>query len=69
MTKLDSACPASGDVYREYAAELRELARTATNDSRALYLKMANTWTYAAVRFEAGVVEPEREFSFFIFPR
>jgi len=79
MTKLNSACPASGDVatsgvlsippaiYREYAAELRELARTAANDSRALYLKMANTWTYAAVRFEAGVVEPEREFSFLIF--
>jgi hypothetical protein len=79
MTKLNSACPASGDaatrgvlsiapaIYREYAAELRELARTAANDSRTLYLKMANTWTYAAVRFEAGVVEPEREFSFFIF--
>jgi hypothetical protein len=79
MTKLDSACPATGDVatsgvlsipprtYREYAAELRELARTATNDSRALYLKMANTWIYAAVRFEAGVVEPEPEFNFFIF--
>jgi hypothetical protein len=28
---------------------------------------MANAWTYAAVRFEAGVVEPEQEFSFFIF--
>jgi hypothetical protein len=46
-------------MYREYAAELRELARTATSGSRALYLKMANTWSYAAVRFEAGVVEPE----------
>jgi hypothetical protein len=79
MTKLGSACPASADVatsgvlsippsiYREYAAELRELARTATDSSRALYLKMANTWTYAAVRFEAGVVEPESEFSFIIF--
>ena len=79
MTKLDSACPASADgvtsgilsippsIYREYVAELRELARTATNDSRALYLKMANTWTYAAVRFEAGVVEPESEFRFIIF--
>ena len=67
MTKLDSACD-GGDhvatsgvlsiapmIYREYAAELRELARTATSDSRALYLKMANTWIYAAVRFEAGV--------------
>jgi hypothetical protein len=79
MTKLDSNCPAGGDVatssvlsippmiYREYAAEFRELARTAANGSRALYLKMANAWTYAAVRFEAGVVEPEPEFSFFIF--
>jgi hypothetical protein len=78
MTKADSACPASADVatsgilsiapviYREYAAELRELARTANNDCRAIYLKMANTWSYAAVRFEAGVVEPESEFSFFI---
>jgi len=68
MTKLNSACPASGDVatsgvlsippaiYREYAAELRELARTAVGDSRTLYLKMANDWIYAAVRFEAGVV-------------
>ena len=79
MTKLDLACPASGDVatsgvlsippmiYREYAAELRELARTATDSSRALYLKMANTWAYAAVRFEAGIVKQESELSFFIF--
>ena len=80
MTKLDSACPASGDVatsgvlsippliYREYAAELRELARTAaTNSSRALYLKMANTWACAAVRFEAGVVESKSELRFFLF--
>ena len=43
-------------IYREYAAECRALARTATNVSqRGLYLKMANTWTYAAVRFEAGL--------------
>jgi hypothetical protein len=43
-------------IYREYAAEYKELARTTTNDSeRALYLKMANTWRYAAVRFEAGL--------------
>ena len=79
MTKPDSTCPASADVatsgvlsippmiYREYAAELRELARTATDSSRALYLKMANTWAFAAVRFEAGVVEPKTELSFFIF--
>jgi hypothetical protein len=80
MTTLDAAYPGSGDVatsgvlsippliYREYAAELREIARTATDaGSRALYLEMANTWTYAAVRFEAGVTEPEGEFSFFIF--
>ena len=66
LAGMFAACEAPA-IYREYAAELRELARTAANDSRALYLKMANTWTYAAVRFEAGVVEPEREFSFFIF--
>jgi hypothetical protein len=70
MTTLNSAGATSRDaatsgvlsippaIYREYAAELRELARTAPDDSRALYLKMANTWAYAAVRFEAGVVEP-----------
>ena len=79
MTKPDSTCPASADVatsgvlsippsiYREYAAELRELARTATDSSRALYLKMASTWSYAAVRFEAGVVKQESEFNFIIF--
>jgi len=44
-------------IYREYAAEYKELARRATNDSeRALYLKMANTWRYAAVRFENGSI-------------
>jgi hypothetical protein len=43
-------------IYREYVAEYRELARTAANElQRALYLKMANTWTYAAIRFEAGL--------------
>jgi hypothetical protein len=42
-------------IYREYAAEFRELARTANAESRALYLKMANSWTYAAIRFEAGL--------------
>jgi hypothetical protein len=43
-------------IYREYAAECRALARTATKESqRGLYLKMANTWIYAAVRFEAGL--------------
>ena len=43
-------------IYREYAAECRALARSATNESqRGLYLKMANTWIYAAVRFEAGL--------------
>jgi hypothetical protein len=43
-------------IYREYAAEYKELARAATNAlQRTLYLKMANTWRYAAVRFEAGL--------------
>jgi len=42
--------------YREYADEWKSLAGTASNDrSRALYLKMANIWLYAAVEFEAGV--------------
>jgi len=43
-------------IYREYAAEYWELARTAANElQRTLYLKMANSWTYAAIRFEAGL--------------
>lgn len=43
-------------IYREYADELKKLARTATNEpQRALYLKMANVWQRAAIRFEAGL--------------
>jgi len=43
-------------IYREYAVEYQELARTAANElERAIYLKMANTWIYAAVRFESGL--------------
>lgn len=43
-------------IYREYAVEYQELARTATNElERAIFLKMANTWIYAAVRFESGL--------------
>jgi len=43
-------------IYREYAVELKKLARTATNEpQRALYLKMANVWQRAAIRFEAGL--------------
>jgi len=43
-------------IYREYAAEYMALARTATDAiQRTLYLKIANTWTFAAVRFEAGL--------------
>jgi hypothetical protein len=41
--------------YREFADEWKALARAATNDQqRALYLKMANIWVHAAIRFEAG---------------
>jgi hypothetical protein len=43
-------------MYREYAAEYKQLARTATNErQRATYLKMANTWILTAIRFEAGL--------------
>jgi hypothetical protein len=43
-------------IYREYAAEYKELAREAADvRQRALYLKIANTWIFAAVRFEAGL--------------
>jgi hypothetical protein len=43
-------------IYREYAAEYKELARKAADvRQRALYLKIANAWIFAAVRFEAGL--------------
>jgi hypothetical protein len=56
------ACAANGvlsispRMYRQYAAQYRELARTATNGAqRAMYLKMATTWIHTAIRFEAGL--------------
>lgn len=40
-------------IYREYADEFRELARTSESDpQRALYLKTAHMWLDAATRFE-----------------
>jgi len=43
-------------IYREYADELKNLARTTTSaPQRALYVKMANIWQHAAIRFEAGL--------------
>lgn len=42
-------------MYRQYAEEFKELARTATSlQQRTLYLKMANIWASAAVQFESG---------------
>jgi hypothetical protein len=43
-------------IYREFADEYKKLAQT-TSDTyqRELYLKMASTWTHAAIRFESGV--------------
>jgi hypothetical protein len=42
-------------MYREYAAEYKELAQS-TSDAlqRALYLKVAIMWEHAALRFENG---------------
>ena len=43
-------------IYREFADEYKKLAQTTTDTfQRALYLKMASTWTHAAIRFESGV--------------
>jgi hypothetical protein len=40
-------------IYREYADEFRELARTSESDhQRALYLKTVHMWLDAATRFE-----------------
>jgi hypothetical protein len=61
--RVPAATPADGllsippSIYREYAAEYKELARKVADlRQRTLYLKMANTWTFAAIRFEAGLV-------------
>lgn len=44
------------NLYREYADDLKKMAKTATNEhQRVLYLKMANAWKFAAIRFEAGL--------------
>jgi hypothetical protein len=42
--------------YREFAEQFKDLSR-ATNDiqQRALFLKLANQWLYAAIRYEAGL--------------
>lgn len=40
-------------IHREYAAEFKQLARTANDDQvRAHYLQMAHIWLEAAARFE-----------------
>jgi hypothetical protein len=43
-------------IYREFANEYKKLARSASDGpQRVLYLKMANMWEHAAVRFENGL--------------
>jgi hypothetical protein len=43
-------------IYREYADEYKKLARAAYDGpQRVLYLKMANMWDHAALRFENGL--------------
>jgi hypothetical protein len=40
-------------IYREYAAEFKEMARTSGNDEqRSLYLRVMHIWLEAADRFE-----------------
>jgi hypothetical protein len=40
-------------IYREYAKNFRELARTSESDpQRAIYLKAAQMWLDAATQFE-----------------
>ena len=42
--------------YREYAEKFKSLSRAASDiQQRALYLKLANQWLYAAIRYEAGL--------------
>lgn len=43
-------------MYRDFSNEYRELARASnSNQERALYLKMAQIWVEAALRFESGL--------------
>jgi hypothetical protein len=45
----------SPSMYREFADEYKKLARsTSDGPQRVLYLKMANMWEHAALRFENG---------------
>ena len=39
-------------LFREFAAECMELARTAPPEKHALYLKMASVWHQMAQRWE-----------------
>ena len=49
-------------IYREYAHEYKELARSTPDEhQRALYLKMANMWEHAAIRFENAGLTSERD--------
>jgi hypothetical protein len=54
--------PIAPSMYREYADEYKELARSTSDELlRALYLKMAITWEHAAIRFENGGLTSKKD--------
>jgi hypothetical protein len=49
-------------IYREYVNEFRDLARASESEpQRAIYLKAAEMWFDAAMRFETGQFDSGRE--------
>jgi hypothetical protein len=49
-------------VYREYAKNFKELARTSESDAqRAIYLKAAQMWLDAATQFEFQTSQREQK--------
>jgi hypothetical protein len=52
----------SPSMYRQYADEYRELARSTSDGlQRVLYSKMAIMWEHAAIRFENVGLTSERD--------
>jgi hypothetical protein len=58
----EEAPDASSKLFREYAAEFVELARSAASaDQRFLYLKAANLWQETAIRWERDLIKDQEK--------
>jgi hypothetical protein len=58
----EGAPDASSRMFREYAAEFLQLARSATStEARFLYIKMASIWQETAVRWERDLLRDQEK--------